>query len=76
MSEKEVNKSDLPTGLAKPARRALEGAGYFQLEQLTKFSEKEVSKLHGMGPKAIEQIRYALAEKGLSFQIDYIGKDK
>jgi len=27
-------KSDLPTELAKPARRALEGAGYVKLEQI------------------------------------------
>jgi DNA-directed RNA polymerase alpha subunit len=60
-------KSDLPTELAKPAQRALEGAGYFRLEQFTKLSEVEVLKLHGMGPKALEQIRRALNERGLSF---------
>jgi DNA-directed RNA polymerase alpha subunit len=59
--------SDLPTELAKPARRALEGAGFFQLEQITKLSEEEILKLHGMGPKALEQIRVALNVKGLSF---------
>ncbi|MFC6039988.1 DNA-binding protein [Paenisporosarcina macmurdoensis] len=60
-------KSDLPTKLAKPAQRALEGAGYLRLEQFTKLSEVEVLKLHGMGPKALEQIRLALNERGLSF---------
>ncbi|MCR8981236.1 DNA-binding protein [Brevibacillus laterosporus] len=59
--------SDLPAKLAKPARRALEGAGYLRLEQLSQLSEAEVLKLHGMGPKAIDQIRSALADKGLSF---------
>ncbi|MFE4242059.1 helix-hairpin-helix domain-containing protein [Peribacillus butanolivorans] len=59
--------SDLPTGLAKPAQRALAGAGYLQLEQFTKLSEAEVLQLHVMGPKALEQIRSALAEKGLAF---------
>ena len=59
--------SDLPTGLASPARRALAAAGYVRLEQFTKVSEAEVLKLHGMGPKALEQIRRALAAKGLSF---------
>lgn len=34
--------SDFPKELAKPARRALEGAGYFTLEQLTKVSEAEI----------------------------------
>ncbi|MDQ0194037.1 hypothetical protein [Paenibacillus wynnii] len=45
---------DLPDKLAKPAKRALVGAGYLRLEQLTKLSEAEVMKLHGMGPKAME----------------------
>lgn len=59
--------SDLPGGLGKPARRALVGAGYTRLEQFTHVSEAEVSGLHGMGPKALEQIRSALSERGLSF---------
>ena len=60
--------SDLPTELAKPARRALEGAGYVKLEQFIELSEVEVLKLHGMGPKALEQIRIALNDRGLSFR--------
>jgi predicted flap endonuclease-1-like 5' DNA nuclease len=61
------SESDLPTGLAKPAQRALAGAGYTHLEQLTQASEKELLALHGMGPKAIRLLREALAEKGWSF---------
>ena len=59
--------SDFPVGLAAPARRALTGAGYSRLEQLTKVSETEIKKLHGMGPKALDQLRRALSAKGLSF---------
>ncbi|MCD9025783.1 DNA-binding protein [Cohnella silvisoli] len=59
--------SDLPTGISKPAQRALAGAGYSRLEQFTTISEAEVLKLHGMGPKALGLIRQALADKGLSF---------
>jgi hypothetical protein len=59
--------SELPAGLAAPARRALAGAGYSRLEQFTQLTEAEVRKLHGMGPRAIEQIRVALAAKGLTF---------
>jgi hypothetical protein len=62
--------SDLPAGLAKSAIRALEGAGYSRLEQFTELSEAEVLQLHGMGPKAIDQIRGALTAKGLSFSND------
>ncbi len=59
--------SDFPTGLANPARRALAQAGYSRLEHLTTVSETEIKRLHGMGPKAIELLRHALAEKGLTF---------
>jgi hypothetical protein len=59
--------SDLPAGLSKPARRALASAGYVRLDQFTRVGEDEVSKLHGMGPKALEQIRRALASRGQSF---------
>jgi serine hydrolase len=59
--------SDLPTELGKPARRALVGAGYRWLEQLADLDESEVDVLHGMGPKALGQLRRALAARGLSF---------
>jgi ERCC4-type nuclease len=62
-----LKQSDIPQNLGKPANRALEGAGYLRLEQVAKVSEKELMKLHGMGPKAIERLREALFEKGLSF---------
>jgi DNA-directed RNA polymerase alpha subunit len=58
--------SDLPAKLSKPAWRALTGAGYWQLEQLTTVSATELLKLHGMGPKALDQLRAALAERGLA----------
>lgn len=59
--------SDLPTGLSAPARRALVGAGYMRLEQLTSTSEAEIKRLHGIGPNALKLLRNALAAKGLSF---------
>ena len=52
-----VVESDLPTGLSKPAIRALTGTGYLRLEQFTKLSEAEVLELHGMGPKAMDLIQ-------------------
>jgi predicted flap endonuclease-1-like 5' DNA nuclease len=62
--------SDLPAGLSAPAQRALAGAGIRRLEQLTKISEAEVKRLHGIGPNAIRQLRQALDAKGLSFAND------
>ena len=59
--------SDLPSGLAAPARRALIGAGYLRLEQLSKVSETEIKQLHGIGPNALKQLRLALDAKGMTF---------
>ena len=39
----------------------------FRLEQLAEVSEAELKQLHGVGPKALEQLRSALSAKGLSF---------
>ncbi len=58
--------SDLPK-LSAPAQRALAGAGIQNLRQLSKFSESEIKKLHGIGPNALNELRRALKEKGLSF---------
>ncbi|MED4461910.1 DNA-binding protein [Metabacillus fastidiosus] len=59
--------SDLPEKLVKPALRALTGAGYIRLDQFTELTESDVLQLHGMGPKALDQIRQALSARGLSF---------
>lgn len=67
INQSNEQESDLPVELAKPAWRALVGAGYRRLEQLTKLSEAEIKQLHGIGPKALDQLRRALGAKGLSF---------
>ncbi len=67
MEQHDEQESDLPDELSQPARRALVGAGYLRLEQLTEISEAEVKQLHGMGPKGIDHLRRALSTKGLSF---------
>ena len=48
--------SDLPIGLSAPARRALVGAGYSRLKQLSRLSEAELKKLHGALSAAETQI--------------------
>lgn len=58
--------SDLPK-LAAPAVRALKGAGITRLEQLTAYSESETQALHGMGPNAMNTLRSALTDRGLTF---------
>ena len=63
------NQSDLPK-LASPARRALAGAGITNLAQLAGMSEADLLRLHGIGPNAIQALRQALQEQGLSSQLD------
>jgi DNA-directed RNA polymerase alpha subunit len=64
---KQRTQDTLPTGLASPARRALAAAGISRLEQFGRISEADLLGLHGMGPKAIQTIREAMAKRGLTF---------
>lgn len=66
MNQNSQPDSDLPS-IGRPARNALFAAGYYRMEQLTRVSEKELLGLHGVGQKAIDILRQALAEQGLSF---------
>lgn len=59
-------KNDFPK-LSQPAQRALAGAGYSRLEQLTHVTEADLKKLHGIGPNALQQLRAALEAQGLAF---------
>jgi hypothetical protein len=59
--------SDLPK-LAAPAQRALAAAGVRRLHDLTKFTEAEVKSWHGIGSNALDQLRRALIEQGMSFR--------
>lgn len=65
-AQQDPHKSDFPK-LAAPAQRALAAAGVQRLEQLSKFSEAEVSQWHGIGPNALNQLHLALKAKGLLF---------
>lgn len=53
-----------PKGVSNPAKRALASVGVTELDQLTRFTEAELARLHGMGPKALGILRAALAERG------------
>lgn len=56
--------------MGAPARRALEGQGITTEKILSTWSEKELSKLHGIGPASFPKLRQALKAKGLSFRKD------
>ncbi len=68
MADKKQSANDFDFVPGAPARRALANAGYTRLKQLTKTTEAELMKLHGIGPKAMAAIKEAMKEKGLTFK--------
>lgn len=56
--------------MGAPARRALEGAGIYTEKELSRWTEKELLKLHGFGKASLPKLREALEAKGLSFRQD------
>lgn len=56
--------------LAAPAQRALARAGIVSIAQLSKRTERQVAKLHGMGPHAIRKLRMLLRANGVRFKPD------
>lgn len=55
-------------GLSAPARRALANAAISQLKDLTRWSEVDLLRLHGIGPSAIPVLRAALKKAKLGFR--------
>ena len=64
----EQNTENFLSLIGAPARRALEREGIYTEVQLAKWTEKDILKLHGMGPSTIPKLKKALAEKGLTFK--------
>ena len=56
------------SGIAAPARRALEREGITTLGKLSKYTQKEILALHGMGPGTIPKLQNALKAEGLAFR--------
>lgn len=54
--------------LSSPARNALLANGITTLAELASYSEREILKLHGMGPASIPTLRKELTDAGLSFK--------
>lgn len=59
---------DFKKNLSAPAKRALENAGIDSLENLSKWTESNLLKLHGIGPSSIPKLKSALEEAKLEFQ--------
>ncbi|RCK69443.1 hypothetical protein DT076_11215 [Desertihabitans brevis] len=56
---------DLPR-IGRPATSALLSADLTTLEQVARWSERDLLALHGVGPRAVRLLQEALAERGLA----------
>jgi len=54
--------------ISAPARRALEHEGISTLALLSGYSEKELLRLHGIGPGSMPRLRASLQAAGLEFK--------
>jgi hypothetical protein len=54
--------------LASPTRNALVHNGITTLKLLAQHTEKEILKLHGMGPASMPALKKALDNAGLAFK--------
>ena len=64
------NKAAFPPGVGGPALRALSSAGIRSVADLVRWTETDLARLHGMGPKALETLRGALEASGSSLRRD------
>jgi hypothetical protein len=56
------------SAFAAPARRALERAEIRSVHDLSRYSEKEIMALHGMGKSTLTRLQALLAAAGLKFR--------
>jgi predicted Fe-Mo cluster-binding NifX family protein len=54
--------------ISNPARRAITANGITTLKMLSSYCEKDLLKMHGIGPSAITVLKSALRAAGLKFK--------
>ena len=54
--------------LSSPARNALIHEGIDTVQKLSKYTEKEILKIHGIGPATLPIMRTSLEKEGFSFK--------
>lgn len=54
--------------ISAPARRALESKNICTLQQLSKFTEKQILAMHGIGPSSIPVLKAELKKAGLQLR--------
>ncbi len=69
-AKKDMIPGDLPEGLSGPAVRALLNEKITTLRKLSKLTEAEILRLHGMGQASMPLLRSALKKKKLSFKTE------
>ena len=62
------NRDAFPPGLGGPALRALAHAGIRSVADLARWTERDLARLHGMGPQGVVALREALRAAGLTFK--------
>ena len=62
------NAEAFPAGVSGPALRALAQARVRTMAQLAQWTEMDLAKLHGMGPKALRILKEGLAQQGRQFR--------
>lgn len=62
--------ADFLSALSAPARRALDRAGIRRAEDLSQWREKDLMKLHGLGPSSLPKLKAAIEACGLSLKDD------
>lgn len=62
------NRDAFPPGLSGPALRALHAAGVRSMDDLERWTERNLGALHGMGAKGVRILRDALAASGRGFR--------
>lgn len=54
--------------VAAPARRALERAGIYTVQDLSRWTEAELLQLHGFGPSSLPKLREAMQVEGITWK--------
>ena len=58
---------ELPSNLSQPAHRALANAGISTLDDIGRFTEREIRALNGMGPAGLKILKESMARVGVEF---------
>jgi len=66
--KKKVYVPEFFVSVSVPVKRALQGIGVNTAYKLSKFSEKEIMSLHGMGPSSLPILKEALEKAGMEFR--------